>query len=58
MCDYPILLLDRNQSKGTACSKKGYGCKGTCETIQDYTWAEITVKEQHFVDTVIFYFFT
>ena len=46
MCNYPILLLDRNQSKGTACSKKGYGCKGTCETIQNYTWAEITVKEQ------------
>ena len=24
-------------SKGTACSKKGYGCKWTWETIQLYT---------------------
>jgi hypothetical protein len=25
--DYPTLHLDVNKSKGTACSKKGYGCK-------------------------------
>jgi hypothetical protein len=25
--DYPTLLFDTNESKGTACSKKGYGCK-------------------------------
>jgi hypothetical protein len=29
MTDYPKLHLDTNQSKGTACSKKGYGCKLT-----------------------------
>ena len=27
MRDYPSLHLDTNQSKGTACGKKGYGCK-------------------------------
>jgi hypothetical protein len=27
MRDYPTLHLDINESKGTACSKKGYGCK-------------------------------
>jgi hypothetical protein len=27
MRDYPTLHLDTNESKGTACSKKGYGCK-------------------------------
>jgi hypothetical protein len=27
MRDYPTLHLDTNSSKGTACSKKGYGCK-------------------------------
>ena len=27
MKDYPTLHLDTNKSKGTACSKKGYGCK-------------------------------
>ena len=29
MRDYPTLHLDTNSSKGTACSKKGYGCKLT-----------------------------
>ena len=27
MKDYPTLHLDTNKSKGTACSKKVYGCK-------------------------------
>ena len=27
MGDYPTLQLETNQSKGTVCSKKGYGCK-------------------------------
>jgi len=27
MRDYPTLHLDINLSKGTACSKKKYGCK-------------------------------
>jgi hypothetical protein len=27
MRDYPTLHLEANQSKGTAYSKKGYGCK-------------------------------
>jgi hypothetical protein len=27
MRDYLTLHLDTNSSKGTACSKKGYGCK-------------------------------
>jgi hypothetical protein len=27
MRDYPTLRLDINLRKGTACSKKGYGCK-------------------------------
>ena len=27
MKDYPTLHLDKNHSKGTACSKKEYGCK-------------------------------
>ena len=27
MRDYPILHLNANKSEGTACSKKGYGCK-------------------------------
>ena len=30
-------LKDTNYRKGTACSKKGYGCKWTWETIQLYT---------------------
>ena len=29
MRDYPTLHVDTNQSKGTTCSKKGYGCKCT-----------------------------
>jgi hypothetical protein len=40
---YPILHLDKHKSKGTVCSKKGYGCKWTCETIQYYTWTNIKV---------------
>jgi hypothetical protein len=27
MREYPTLHLDVNKSEGTACSKKGYGCK-------------------------------
>ena len=27
MRDYPTLHLDANKGEGTACSKKGYGCK-------------------------------
>ena len=27
MKDYPTLHLDANKCEGTACSKKGYGCK-------------------------------
>jgi hypothetical protein len=37
MRDYPIIHLDTDKSKGTACSKKGHGCKWTWETIQLYT---------------------
>jgi hypothetical protein len=37
MRDYLTLHLDINQSKGTACSKKGYECKWTWETIKHYT---------------------
>jgi hypothetical protein len=37
MRDYQTLHLDTNKGKGTACSKKGYGCKGTWETIKHYT---------------------
>jgi hypothetical protein len=33
MRDYLTLHLDINQSKGTACSKKGYECEWTWETI-------------------------
>ena len=33
MRDYLTLHLDINLSIGTACSKKGYGCKWTWETI-------------------------
>ena len=46
MREYPTLHEDTNSSKGTACSKKGYGCKWTWETIQHYTWTQIQVKEQ------------
>ena len=27
MREYPTLHVDTNESKGTACSKKGYRCK-------------------------------
>ena len=27
MRDYPIIHLDTDKSKGTACCKKGHGCK-------------------------------
>jgi hypothetical protein len=37
MRDDPIVHLDTDNSKGTACSKKGHGCKWTWETIQLYT---------------------
>jgi hypothetical protein len=37
MGEYWTLYLDTNQNKGTACSKKGYGCKWTWENIQHYT---------------------
>jgi hypothetical protein len=37
MRDYPIVYIDTDKSKGTAGSKKGYGCKWTWETIQLYT---------------------
>jgi hypothetical protein len=33
MRDYPTLRLDINLTKGTAYSKKGYGCKWPSETI-------------------------
>ena len=46
MRDYPTLHSDTNSSKGTVCSKKGYGCKWTWETIQHYTQTQIKVKEQ------------
>jgi len=46
MRDYPTLHLDTNSSKGAACSKKGYGCKWTWETIQQYTETQIKVNEQ------------
>ena len=46
MRDYPTLHLDTNASKGTACSIKRYGCKWTWETIQQYNWTQIQVKEQ------------
>ena len=46
MRDYPTLYKDTNWSKGTACSKKEYGCKWTWETIQHYTRTQIQKKEQ------------
>ena len=46
MRDYPTLHQDTNSSNGTACSKKGYRCKCTSETIQHYTWTLIQLKEQ------------
>jgi hypothetical protein len=38
--------LDTNKSKGTACSKKWYGCKWAQETMHQYTYTQIKVKEQ------------
>jgi hypothetical protein len=38
MRDYLTLHLDTNESKGTACSKKGHGCKWTWETFQHYIY--------------------
>ena len=46
MRDYPALHLDVNKSEGTDCSKKGYGCKWTWETIQHYTKTQINEMEQ------------
>jgi len=43
--EYVKLHLDTNSSKGTVCSKNGYGCKWTWETIQHYTWTKIQVKK-------------
>jgi hypothetical protein len=40
------IILGKNSSKGTACSKKGYGCKWKWETIQHYTRTQIQEKEQ------------
>jgi hypothetical protein len=37
MRDYLTLHLDTNQRRGTACSKKGSGCKWTREAIKHYT---------------------
>jgi hypothetical protein len=34
---YSTLHLDTNLSKGTACSKKWYGCKWTQVTMNQYT---------------------
>ena len=55
MRDYPTLHLDTNKSKGTAGSKKGYGCKWTWETIQHYTWTQNKVKKQCFYCCSIFH---
>jgi hypothetical protein len=35
--DHLTSHLDTNQSKGTACSKKGSGCEWTREAIKHYT---------------------
>jgi hypothetical protein len=37
MKDYRPLHLATNLGKGTVCSKKGYGCKWTWDTIEHYT---------------------
>jgi hypothetical protein len=42
MKDYRPLHLDTNLSKGTVCSKKGYGCKWTWDAIEHYTSKGIT----------------
>jgi hypothetical protein len=44
--DYPTLHLDTNESKGTACGKKGYGCKWKRANTQHYTWTHMKVKER------------
>ena len=46
MRDYPSYHLGTNYSKGTACSKKGNGCKRARETIQHITQTQTKVKEQ------------
>ena len=46
---YSTLHLDTNLSKGTACSKKWYGCKWTQVTIDQYTYTQIKVKGQFVV---------
>jgi hypothetical protein len=37
MRDYPTLHLDTNASKGTACSKKRYGCVNEHERLSNIT---------------------
>ena len=44
--DYPTLHLHTNESKGTACGNKDYGCKWTRETTQHYTYTQMKVKER------------
>jgi hypothetical protein len=46
MTDYPTVHMNTNESKRTTCSKKWYRCKWTWQTIQQYTWTQIRVKEQ------------
>jgi hypothetical protein len=41
MRDYTTLHSDTDWSKGTACSKKEYGCDWTWETIQHYTVSHV-----------------
>ena len=45
MRDYTTLHSDTDWSKGTACSKKEYGCDWTWETIQHYTQTHIEVEK-------------
>ena len=45
MRDYTTLHSNTDWSKGTACSKKEYGCDWTWETIQHYTQTHIEVEE-------------
>jgi hypothetical protein len=40
------LHLHTNESRGTACGNKEYGCKWTRETIQHYTYTQMKVKDQ------------
>jgi hypothetical protein len=44
--DYPTLYLHTNESRGTACGNKEYGCKWTRETTQHYTWTQFKAKDQ------------